>query len=39
MKTKRLSLTGREFKFILTGNLAPINLDDFVVTAKIRDEN
>ncbi len=39
MKTKRLSMTGREFKFVLTGDLSPINLDDFVVTAKIRDEN
>lgn len=39
IKTKRVSLTGKEFKFILKSIMAPVSIDDFVVTAKIRNEN
>lgn len=39
IKTKRISLTGKEFKFILKSISSPIDIDDFVVTAKVRSEN
>lgn len=38
-KTKRLSMTGKEFKFVLYGEGSDIMLNDFVATAKVRDEN
>lgn len=38
IKTQRLSLSGREFKFVLTGD-APFEIDNFVVTAKVFGEN
>lgn len=39
VKVKRLSMTGREFKFILTSCSSLLSIDDFVVTAKIHEEN
>lgn len=39
MKSKQISLTGKEFKFVLKSISSPVDIDDFVVTAKVRSEN